>query len=216
MRFYEREGTIEDLVRGKRVLHLGCIGFADSSPDERNELFRQSLHFRLSSIADVLGVDYAEDVVTKLHAADLGKNILVGNVEQLDDLEIPGTFDVVLAGDIIEHIDNPGLMLAGIKKYCTPDTELIVTTPNAFGILGNIRYAFGRFREAKEHVLSFNPYNLEQLLERHGFRITAMDTCYQHWVNDEHHKMTLALAKSIFRVVPRWGGTLFVRAQLSK
>ncbi|NNE35942.1 MAG: methyltransferase domain-containing protein [Rhodothermales bacterium] len=216
MRFFERESAIVDAATGKSVLHLGCIGFADSNPDERVELFRKSLHYRLSALADVTGIDYAEPVITKLQADGHGQNIVCGNVELLDEVDLHGTYDVVLAGDIIEHIDNPGRMLSGIRRFFGPETELILTTPNAFGLPGAIRYAVGRFEEAREHVLSFNPYNLEQLLQRYGFEIVELHTCYQHWADAEHSAFSLAVAKRLFRAVPRWGGTLFVRARLAE
>ncbi len=170
----------------------------------------------MSSIADVVGVDYASDVIDALQGQGVGDNIVFGDVEKLDDVPIDGLFDVVLAGDIIEHIDNPGKMLDGIRRFFGPETELVLTTPNAFGLLGNIRYALGRFEEGREHVLSFNPTNLEQLLNRYSFSVTKMDTCYQHWVDDEHNPISLALAKTLFRLVPKWGGTLFVRAKLDR
>ena len=214
MQFFERESAIAEIVRGKRVLHLGCIGFADSDPLARVDLFQKSLHFRLSQIADVVGVDYAESVITQLQSGGHGMNIVVGDVEMLDEVPINGQFDIVLAGDIIEHIANPGKMLAGIQRFCGPETELVLTTPNAFGLLGQVRFTIGRFKEAREHVLSFNRYNLEQMLSRFNFKIVAIDTCYQHWVNDEHSSVVLFLAKRLFKTIPKWGGTLFVRAKL--
>ncbi len=214
MQFFEREKSILDSTRAKRVLHLGCIGFTNTEPTERVGLFKQSLHYRLSENADVVGIDYAQSVIDLLQQDGLGQNILFGNVEKLDEVEVDGVFDVIVVGDIIEHIANPGKMLAGIKRFCGPSTEILITTPNAFGIMGNIRYTFGRYRESLDHVMTFNEYHVQQLLDWYGFSISSIDTCYQSRTDGEHNAAALAIAKMLFRAVPKWGGTLFIRAKL--
>ena len=65
-------------------------------------------------------------------------------------------FDVIVIGDLIEHLSNPGLMLYRIKKFCDERTKIIITTPNAFGLLNFIRYSINKFKEGNEHVMSFN------------------------------------------------------------
>jgi len=81
-------------------------------------------------------------------------SVVHGDVERLDELPVDQKFDTVIAGDIIEHLSNPGQMLAGIKRFCGSDTRVIITTPNAFGAPNYLRYSAGRFREGAEHVMS--------------------------------------------------------------
>ena len=33
------------------------------------------------------------------------------------------TFDVIIAGEMIEHLSNPGLFLKGIQRFMTPTTK---------------------------------------------------------------------------------------------
>ena len=41
-----------------------------------------------------------------------------------------GSFDVVVAGEIIEHVPNPDLLLREIRRALRPGGTLIVSTPN--------------------------------------------------------------------------------------
>ncbi len=70
-------------------------------------------------------------------------------------------------------------MLNRIKKFCDERTKIIITTPNAFGLLNFIRYSINKFKEGNEHVMSFNKYNIKNLFIRYGYDIVSIDTCYQ-------------------------------------
>src|SRR5688572_23739558 len=117
MRYVQRDDAIIDMARSRKVLHLGCVGNTDPevSDSDRVRLAKKSLHWSLSQIATVVGVDHGEATVNQYRNLGIFTNIVVGNVERLYELEINETFDVIVAGDVIEHISNPGLMLEGIK-----------------------------------------------------------------------------------------------------
>ena len=66
MRYVDRDDFIIQFRRGRRILHLGCVGLADLSVDERVSRFAESLEWRLSREATVIGVDYSADVVAQL------------------------------------------------------------------------------------------------------------------------------------------------------
>jgi 2-polyprenyl-3-methyl-5-hydroxy-6-metoxy-1,4-benzoquinol methylase len=176
VRYFQKKQAILELTRGRKVLHLGCIGFGDVEFADRVALAKSSLHYSLSQHADVLGVDYSARVVNEYRKLGLFSNIVVGNVERLEELDVHDKFDVILAGDIIEHVSNPGLMLEGIKRFCRTDTRVIVTTPNAFGLPGYLRFTLGKFKEGPEHVMTFNAQNLRHLLERHGYTVEEIST----------------------------------------
>src|SRR2546425_668510 len=71
----------------------------------------------------------------------------------LDAERIPAggeKFDSIVAGELIEHLANPGMFLKSARARLRPDSQLILTTPNPFGILyvlafvKNDRRAFNR------------------------------------------------------------------------
>jgi 2-polyprenyl-3-methyl-5-hydroxy-6-metoxy-1,4-benzoquinol methylase len=64
-------------------------------------------------------------------AAPACRRMLVGNVEQLDlDEEISDHFDVVLCGDVLEHLQDPGAVLQKLRRRLAPGGYLVVSIPN--------------------------------------------------------------------------------------
>jgi len=79
------------------------VGFSDLLSEERVILARQSLHWKLSQVADVVGVDYSAQVVEQYSKLGIFTSIVPGDVQELAKLPLGRRFDVVIAGDIIEH-----------------------------------------------------------------------------------------------------------------
>jgi 2-polyprenyl-3-methyl-5-hydroxy-6-metoxy-1,4-benzoquinol methylase len=208
-RYIERDEKIVNLSKGKKVLHLGCVGFTDGSHEEKIRLAKTSLHSLLTdAAADCVGIDLDGDAIQELKQLGIFTNVVEGDVEQLDALadEIED-FDVVVAGDIIEHLSNPGLMLRGVQRMMLPEGLFVVSTPNAFGIASWIKYLRGSFREGAQHVLCFNPITLRQILERNGFEVVEGYTCYQPRAACLYGR-TFALLRAALERFPKFGGTL--------
>ena len=159
----DRWEVIEPYVSGKRVLDLGCVDH--KAMKEKGEKW---LHKKVRNVAgELLGVDYQQSEVDALNA--MGYRVVLGNVEQLN---LGEQFDVVLAGNIIEHLSNPGMFLEAAKRHLRPDSIFILTTDNCFG-LRSLRAMMtnDQIRPNEEHVLTFEEAVLRQLFERHGFKI---------------------------------------------
>jgi len=99
----DRLEVISKYAYGKRILDLGCVGEGPSP---------SWLHFSLVQWGkEVLGVDIDKTKINRLRK--LGYNVICGNAERI---KINKKFDVVIAGELIEHLSNPGLFLENIKK----------------------------------------------------------------------------------------------------
>ena len=210
MKYYDKEARIIDLARNKQILHLGCVGFTDLKTSERVKLAKESLHFTLTEVASTTGIDNSRDAIDYLLEHGVFQNIVYGNVEKLHDVNIAETFNVIVAGDIIEHLSNPGLMLEGIKRFCHDSSSIIITTPHSFGVLNFFRFIFNKFLEGKEHVMTFNISNIHNLLARHGYIIDSVDTCYQKYAIK---KAFFHIGNLFFELFPKLGGTLFIVAK---
>lgn len=210
MKYFSKNEKILELARGRKVLHLGCVGFADMETGGKISMAKQSLHYILSEIADTTGIDYCRGAIDYFKVNGIFDNVIYGNVEKLEEVDLPTKFDVVVVGDIIEHLSNPGLMLDGIKKFTNENTLLVITTPHAFGLINFLRYCFDRFVEGKEHVMSFNTLNISNLLVRHGYTINSIDTCYQ---KHAENSLFFNSGKMFFHFFPKLGGTLFLIAR---
>jgi 2-polyprenyl-3-methyl-5-hydroxy-6-metoxy-1,4-benzoquinol methylase len=213
MQYFSRDEQIVSCVSGRKVLHLGCVGFTDLDAADRLALAKQSLHYRLSEVADVTGIDYSKSVIDECFKHGMFDNVVYGDVQHLEEVKVEMTFDVIVVGDIIEHLSNPGLLLDGMKRFCGPDSKVILTTPNAFGLITYFRFCLGIFKDGLEHVMTFNEQQLRHLFERHGYEIEQVHGCYQS-VASAKHRLLFPAGKVFFKLFPKLSGTHFVIARL--
>lgn len=193
----KRIDLMKKYVEGKSVLDIGCIDHDLNRTGGKNWL-----HNNLKKIAgDLTGMDYLESEVKTLQSK--GYNIIYGNAE---NFHIPKKFDVIVAGELIEHLSNAGNFLDVAKEHLNVDGKLIITTPNVFA-MGNILRIFKMMLGRKiktdnsEHVGWYNKQNLCQLASRHGYKIIEYKTFYPERYNKIWDKMPLIEVKSkIFAV----------------
>lgn len=113
-----RKDKIVELCTGKKVLHLGFIQHHDLYKKKMAE--GDWLHEKINSVASYLvGVDYLQDDVTVIREK-YGYEVYFADVTNIEDMRrvkdsIGNTIDVVVCGELIEHVDNPGLMLDNLK-----------------------------------------------------------------------------------------------------
>lgn len=81
-------------------------------------------------------------------------------------------FDVIIMGEVLEHLSNPGHLLDYLAGQSVP---VIITVPNC----GMSPYRFGKNLEHvnPEHVAWYSYHTLKTLVERHGFRVLAWFWC---------------------------------------
>ncbi|MDA3892738.1 MAG: class I SAM-dependent methyltransferase [Salinivirgaceae bacterium] len=129
---FEQDWILSKCV-AKKVLHLGCAGDA-----LMNLGAEASLHVKLLGIAkELCGIELNEAALSQLKEwcpASESNIYFIGNVESLEKIPIIDKFDIIVAGSIIEHLSNPGLMLEGLARYCHKDTLLLISTPHAWGL----------------------------------------------------------------------------------
>lgn len=144
------------------VLDVGCIQHSVEK-ESNDEWLHKHLYKQANS---VLGIDILESDIENLQ--DKGYNVTVGNAETFD-LEIE--FDYIVAGELIEHLSNPGLFLDRCYEHLSAEGRLIITTPNVWGIAYLKRLAFNKEVHCNpEHTGWYDTRTLRQLLERHGFK----------------------------------------------
>jgi SAM-dependent methyltransferase len=134
------------------------------------------LHFELEKTAkDLYGFDYDQEGIDVLSKAG-GKNLFRADLEKLDEVELNETFDVIIAGEMIEHLSNPGLFLQGIKRFMHPETSLIITTINAYSALRFFIYGLrGRGGENEpvhlDHVAYCSYRTLNLVIKREDLKV---------------------------------------------
>lgn len=194
----ERVDFLKEVSRGKKVLHLGCTNWPYTQEAIESGML---LHKDLLSIAsDVWGFDADREGIDYLSQQGV-KNLYLADLERLDEVALDETFDVIIAGEMIEHLSNPGLFLRGIKRFMRGDTNLVITTINAYGGMRFFQYGLrgqgGRAEPVHpDHVYYFSYSTLRHLLERESFKETNFlfynlgkehrpyNRFYLNWVND--------------------------------
>jgi len=110
--------------------------------------------------------------------------IIFGDVEALalnKKLE-PAFFDVILCGDVLEHLKNPAKILKKLQKFLKPDGYLVVSLPNfchgdvLLNLLnGDFRYtSMGLLDET--HLRFFGLKNIITLFAECGYQISDLHT----------------------------------------
>jgi SAM-dependent methyltransferase len=154
-------------ARGRRVVH---VGFVDTGCRSMQEEAGAWLHAHLERVASSLvGIDVDERGVKEAVAA--GYEAYVADCREPAELEALGIepAEVVIAGEVIEHLDDPGAFLAGLHSLLAPGGRLIVTTPNAYGLFNVLASLARREINHPDHVLMFTWRTLTNMAARHGW-----------------------------------------------
>src|SRR4051812_50186740 len=91
------------------------------------------------------------------------------------------SFDVVLCGDVVEHLRNPEAFLTRVRPLLRPGGKLVLTTPNVANWAMRLGLAAGRWRYTdrgildRTHLHLFTKKTLEEALEAAGYRIVQLD-----------------------------------------
>ncbi|RKZ84101.1 MAG: hypothetical protein DRR19_18175 [Candidatus Parabeggiatoa sp. nov. 1] len=171
-KFIYRKDKIIEICTNKKVLHLGFVQHAHLYKKKIKE--GDWLHKMIASTANhIVGIDYLEKEVKAIRE-EYGYECYYADVTQLDSLpDLNEKFDVIVCGELIEHLENPGLMLKFCKKFMHPKTQLIITTPNPWSKTRINLIKKGVLEEKwlnKEHTCWFSFQTLKQLLERECFQ----------------------------------------------
>lgn len=145
-----------------RVLDLGCAG------GYLGAMLRSRGHF-------VVGLDIdpppgTEPNLDRLVTADLNQGLPAEIVES-------PKFNVVIAADVLEHLQNPERVLAQLHEVCTDDAVLIASVPNFGHWYPRVRIGFGRFDYDRRGILDethlrfFTWRSFRRMAERSGWLV---------------------------------------------
>ena len=177
-----RMNHLEALATGKQVLHVGCV---DHLPLIEEKIRRGAwLHSRLDQrAARCLGIDIHREGL-----AYMKDKLGYEDVVYCDFIQDPVApeikaqhWDLMILGELIEHIDNPVQFLSAIREKYAPHVDhLVITTPNAF----RIENFLNAFRQ-NEHINSdhrywFTPYTLGKVVVQAGMQVDGFQYCQGH------------------------------------
>lgn len=149
---------------GRQFLDFGCGG---------GFLLRAALKAQWNA--------YGYDVGERALASCRGQGLVVTN-----DLArlARSSFDVVFLNHVFEHIADPHAVLSACRGMLNQSGKLLIAVPNLVGMRARLSFGFlskhlnvdERHRAFPIHLYYFTPQTLSRTLEKHGFRITALET----------------------------------------
>ena len=149
----------------KRVLDVGCA----------NGYFARVLVERGCQVS---GVEY--DAAAAEEARPHLEQLVVGDLEQLDLVAELGEarFDVVVFGDVLEHLRDPLPVLRQARRLLAPGGYVVISIPNVAHGAVRLTLLQGRFDYRplglldSTHIRFFTRDNLKSLLHDAGFAAT--------------------------------------------
>lgn len=157
----DRFDRVRPYLEGRTVLDVGAASGVDRS-DWMHSLVA-------GATSDLVGIDVDEQRVAR--ACARGFDVRVADAEGFD---LGRTFDVVWAGELIEHLSCPASFLDSARRHLDRGGSLVITTPNAFAVANFVYRVGGRPRVNRGHVCWYDETTLDQLLARHGFRVVEV------------------------------------------
>jgi hypothetical protein len=172
-RIVDRIAAVRSLVRGRSVIDLGFVDEGQMSAKSGRGTWLHDVG--RSEARECVGIDADASGVERARA--LGLAAFSGDVENADSLAALGLepAEVVLAGELLEHLDAPGGFLEAVKPLIAPGGMLVLTTPNAHALTNILSGLAGRELVNPDHVAWLSWRTLATLLDRHGWRLEQLD-----------------------------------------
>lgn len=171
---YSRMEMLESIAKDKSVIH---VGFADHIPLIKAKIESGYwLHKRLLEKSKIcIGVDIDEEAVNYIKT-----NFDIKDIYALDIIkdQVPSylcrEWDLMILGEVLEHIDNPVLFLQNIhEKYQKYVKQFVVTVPNAFSFRNIVNVFKDTETINSDHRFWFSPYTLAKVATEAGFKIDS-------------------------------------------
>ena len=137
--------------KNKKVLDMGCRdGILTRHFIEQNE---------------VTGLD-----IDQLALESCKKNLNIETIWADFSLQIPlptSSFDVVIAGEVIEHLPYPEITVSEVSRILKPEGLFIGSVPNSYHLKNRLRVLKGRLIDYDQtHLRAYNVMLLRQYLEK--------------------------------------------------
>lgn len=124
----------------------------------------------------VTGIELDQELARM--AEPMCRRMVLGNIEELDlDRSIPEKFDVILCGDVLEHLRDPGPVLQKLTRRLAPNGYFVGSLPNVAHASVRVGLLRGKFTYVKEglldstHLRFFTLESIVDLFNRNGLQI---------------------------------------------
>ncbi len=163
---YDRSRLILEFVGpNRRVLELGCsTGFF-------SQWLRQTGCCVTGVEIDPVAAEQASAICNRVIIADLNDDAWTSQIHE--------RFDVVLMGDVLEHLVHPETVLRSAARMLTPTGVVVVSLPNVVHWTVRLKILLGKFDYQAvglldaTHLRFFNLPGAKSLIETSGYEVLA-------------------------------------------
>ncbi|HEV2915731.1 MAG TPA: methyltransferase domain-containing protein [Pyrinomonadaceae bacterium] len=165
----------EPYIRGPRVLELGYV----------DGLWTDAILGRGGCKVDI--VEGAERHAEHARARYSGRDDVRIFHQLFQEFEPTGTYDTIIAGDMLRYLPDPAAFLAHARQWLEDDGRLIATIPNSrslhrrIGALMNMEPTPTRANRRDVEVgnlRSYDRYEFRHLLLEGGFEVKMLRGCF--------------------------------------
>jgi 2-polyprenyl-3-methyl-5-hydroxy-6-metoxy-1,4-benzoquinol methylase len=156
------------------VAHIGC---GDSPYTAERLPAGALLHQWLVRVAPVTGFDIDPDALELLRAALPDERFVLADVTAGVPATEQGRYELVVAGEVLEHVPDADAFLRGCRLLLKPGGRLCVTVPNACSPKIGLRALAGRETVHPDHRTYYGPRTLVRTLRGAGFEPESIASC---------------------------------------
>jgi len=128
---------------------------------------------KIQDCYNVTGADISQHAIKKACEMVDSKKLKVMDIENED---IDGSYDIIIAFDVMEHLNNPQKVIKKIKGAMKKDGIFIFSVPNNYGIFGKIMTKIFNLidkthvstYEREKWIILLNNSNLKTEIINHG------------------------------------------------
>lgn len=205
IKYTNRVAFAKPYLQQAKVLDIGFVDHEVAHARKLDNFIHDDIRALASS---VVGLDTAADEVAALQAA--GYTAIIGDIEDAEQtahlIQTHGLFDVIFAGELIEHILNIRSFFQNCHQLLQPHGLLIISTPNALGFpfsMGVLKT--GSSQGINEtHTLWFDPLTLLTSLPELGFTLKNFAWCQDVRYLQANHSLLSKLYFWVYRRLTRW------------
>jgi 2-polyprenyl-3-methyl-5-hydroxy-6-metoxy-1,4-benzoquinol methylase len=169
-------------VTHQKCLEIGCASgrLGAELKKRNNNLYYVGVDIALEALNE------ASDVLDEVIHCDVSK-IQPGGYKKAFGFH---KFDLIILGDVLEHLANPENLLLGLKEVCTPNAEVRICVPNMCHSMVIKRLLIGDFYYDdmgildKTHLRFYSPSSIIKQLLDTGYLPQIINFHYHQMPND--------------------------------
>jgi 2-polyprenyl-3-methyl-5-hydroxy-6-metoxy-1,4-benzoquinol methylase len=152
----DRFESVRPYLEGGSLLDIGCASRYGREDWIHGLLAREG--------CELVGIDIDEPKLDKIRAEGFDVRFADGC-----NFDLGQRFDVVFAGEVIEHLDDVKGFLSSVRRHLTTGGRLVLTTPNAFYVANFVYRLGGNGQVHPEHTCWYCEDTLRRVLEVNGY-----------------------------------------------